>query len=98
MDCCSDGLSNDGNVSLQLECETCSRPGWTPGDGDFYDWSIICPQSKHLVAAPDPTFISSLHSQPKRTRLDVMVEAWGVNKSRREDRLNELNNLSLIHI
>ena len=94
MDCCSDGLSNDGNVSLQLECETCSRPGWTPGDGNFYDWSIICPQSKHLVAAPDPTFISSLHSQPKRTRLDVMVEAGGVNKSRREDRLNELNNLA----
>lgn len=94
MDCCSEGLSDDGNVSLRLECETCSRPGWTPGDGNFYDWSIICPQSKRLVAAPDPTFISSLYSKPKRTRLDVMVEAWGVNKSRREDRLNELNNLA----
>lgn len=93
MDCCSNDLSNDGNVLLNLECETCGRPGWTPGDGNFYDWSIISPQSKRLVAAPDPTFISSLQSQPKRTRLDVMVEAWGV-KSRREERLNELNNLA----
>jgi superfamily II DNA or RNA helicase len=94
MVCCSEGLSNDGSVHLHLECETCGRPGWTPGDGNFYDWSIISPQSKRLVAAPDPRFIRSLYSQPKRTRLDVMVEAWGINRRNRKDQLIGLNNLA----
>ena len=95
MECCSRDVFNDGIVRLNLECETCQRPGWTPGDGRFYDWPIISSDTLRLVAAPDPTFIHSLWDQPKRTRLDVMADAWNiVRRHRIEARLNELNDVA----
>ena len=83
-----------GRVIFEVDCEHCSFRGWTPGDGAIYPYPVISDSTGMLVESIHNEFLRTIHEQPLRTRLNLVVEDWSITEHHIDRRLDAINTIA----